>query len=292
MANWADRIKLLRESLHLTQEEFAELIGASNQLVSQWETGKQGPTLCWERILQFMEDCPSGAETFRRFSGDTEIGWDRVQALLRKLGWDVRELAEFVGTYPTAIGYWEQGRPIGSCAETLILLLEVYSDTAVGSWPPALYAKRRDTISPERVKLLRLSHAMKQSQLADILHVDRSTITKYERGVEPSWCANLLLRVIETFPRAVDLLAQVPYTDEVISAERAQAIREQFCLTQLQFSHLLGSTVEAISHTERLGVRDPGCPTLIYLLLEKYPDDFIPLVEGLSSPGGQACPIW
>lgn len=39
----ADRVRALREHLHLTQNQFAERLGCRQQTVSEWECGKYAP---------------------------------------------------------------------------------------------------------------------------------------------------------------------------------------------------------------------------------------------------------
>ena len=40
-----DSIRIIRESRNLTREQFAEVLGASRQLVYLWETGKYKPSM-------------------------------------------------------------------------------------------------------------------------------------------------------------------------------------------------------------------------------------------------------
>lgn len=295
MLEWSDRIEALRKNLDLTQRQLAKLLGISPNYVHLWETRGRGVNTCWERVIQFIEDCPSEAlGILDELSVENEGRWsERIQALLEKLGWTHEELSEFIGVWPHTLYAYKRGRNLPPCSKLIVSLLEIYSDIPVQSWPPALYSKPPDVISAERVKLLRRALNMTQYQLADILHVTKTTISNYEDGGgSPGWCGNLLLRILETFPTAAPLLSRIPrtLTEERISAEMARSIRENIGLTTLQFSHLLGITWDSIENRlEREGIYG-GCAALVYLLIEKYPNEFIPLVQGLLGPGGQACP--
>ena len=49
-------IKQLRESLLLTQAEFAEKLGVSFETVNRWENGKHEPTMKMKRKLKKLQD--------------------------------------------------------------------------------------------------------------------------------------------------------------------------------------------------------------------------------------------
>ena len=56
--NYSSNIKLLRDKLLLTQEEFAELLGVSFSSVNRWERGHYEPTTKVKRKLHklFVEN--------------------------------------------------------------------------------------------------------------------------------------------------------------------------------------------------------------------------------------------
>ena len=49
--SYSDNIKKLRETLILSQKEFADLIGVSYVTVCRWETGKFDPTIKMRRKI-------------------------------------------------------------------------------------------------------------------------------------------------------------------------------------------------------------------------------------------------
>lgn len=294
---WAERIRELRKTLGLTQEEFAELLDISKDYVRQLETGRYEVILCWQRIIQFIHDCTSNALGILRQKPWLEGNMaGRVQGILEALDWTQDQLAVFLGIRGERVSEWiNYQEPMQACYGILLALLEIYSGVDRKQWPPSLYFEPEDSIGRERIRLLRLSLCMTQSQFGNVLHVSRNTVTNLETGGRsPGWCTNLLLRVIETYPKAVDLFGQIPWGDERVSPGKARHVRESIGLTQLELAHFLGASLTVIKSYENEieGVKEPGCPTLVYLLLEKYPDEFTYFVEGLSSPGGQACPIW
>ena len=56
-----DSIKSLRETHHLTQEEFAEKVAVSRTAVSKWETGKGYPSIDSLKIISCLFDVPIDA---------------------------------------------------------------------------------------------------------------------------------------------------------------------------------------------------------------------------------------
>jgi transcriptional regulator with XRE-family HTH domain len=69
------RIRALRERLHLTQEVLARILGVSFATVNRWENGKTEPTGDYARVLQTLHYL-----TVSTRSGPT-IDWKRVGAL-------------------------------------------------------------------------------------------------------------------------------------------------------------------------------------------------------------------
>lgn len=291
---FAEKVRGVRESLRLNQQEFAELLGVTNSRVSSWETSSFHETKCWDRVLQFLVDCPESAVRFL-----LDRPWDQTnpeevrQRLLGKLGWTNRRMTEALGMYPGShIHISHPGLSI--CTKILLSLLEVYAEVDQKDWPAALHFETTDIITRERARLLRLSLGIKQSQLGNLLHIDNSTISGIENDKVPGWCTNLMLRILETYPRAVGLFEAIPWDDEAVSPEMAVEIRNSLGLTQLEFSRLLDVGHDLMGNYEKYGLsgKKKGCAILVYKLLRQYPEEFLSYVQGLSSPGGQACPIW
>lgn len=53
------QIKLLRDALNLTQEEFAKAVGVCRSLVNHWETGRRKPSGPASILLQKLQENPA-----------------------------------------------------------------------------------------------------------------------------------------------------------------------------------------------------------------------------------------
>jgi DNA-binding transcriptional regulator YiaG len=51
----SDEIRRLRETLGLTQEEFAKKVGAGRATVARWESGQSKPTGLYSRALERLQ---------------------------------------------------------------------------------------------------------------------------------------------------------------------------------------------------------------------------------------------
>lgn len=63
---FAEKVKFVRKSLHLTQEKFAILLGVSFSTVNRWEKGHSLPTYIAQ--LQFEEICKKNNILFTKES--------------------------------------------------------------------------------------------------------------------------------------------------------------------------------------------------------------------------------
>lgn len=296
---FAEKVRGVRENLGLNQKDFADLLEISPSMVNKWERLKVEETFCWERIIQFLIDCPQSALEFlqqKPWANKVKAWPERIGQLKEALGWSMVDLADFLGIYYNTLRVWMRGGNVTTCDQIMMSLLEVYSEVDKKEWPPALHFEAPDVITEERVRLLRLSLGMKQSQLGSVLHVSGSAIGQWERDVwAPVWSANLLLRMLETWPRSVELLERIPWDDGIIAPEEARRVRESLGLTAFEMARLLGTSEETItSRNEHEGIVDKksGTAVLIYRLLQEYPKEFLSYVQKLSNPSGQACPIW
>ncbi len=53
---YAQKIKLLREKLFISQKELADMLGVSFVTVNRWETGKFNPTIKAKKKLAYLFD--------------------------------------------------------------------------------------------------------------------------------------------------------------------------------------------------------------------------------------------
>lgn len=65
----ATKIKKIRNSLHLTQMIFAEVLGVSLKTVEAWESGRNNPNGPASRFLQMLESDSNLLEEYQILSG-------------------------------------------------------------------------------------------------------------------------------------------------------------------------------------------------------------------------------
>ena len=122
-----DKIRAFRKRLSLTQYQFAELLGTSRVLISNWETGKQSPCgmsqkfltlLAFKDISRDIEEIKSKEQEFGEISGE------KILALREKLSLSQTEFASRLGRNHSTISYWES-REISPSKKSLQALREL-----------------------------------------------------------------------------------------------------------------------------------------------------------------------
>jgi DNA-binding transcriptional regulator YiaG len=294
---FSDKLRSIREAFGLNISEMADLLGVSRTSIYNWESLLQEPSSGWERVIEFIVDCQASAKTFldRRSWIDDGRPWPkRITDLLEKLDWSYDRLAEFLNVNMSTLSSWINSRhSIEGGSLIAIALLELYSDIDPKEWPAALYFSEEDVIAPERVKLLRQGLGLTQRALGNLLHTTQAGVSTWETGSHGiGWCGTLLLRILETFPQSADLFEKIPWGDEYLSAKQATQIRLNLEFSQMGLGRLLRTGPHTIRKYESGEYKATDCGALVYQLLEQYPEEFIRYIQGLSSPSGQACPIW
>lgn len=284
MPDWAGRIITLRERLHLTQAELADLLGMSEGLVSTWETNRSWGTGCWEKVIGALERDPEGtSELLLEASGrPVKASWpERFKILEDKIGLTNKWLAELLDVHLAPIVTWKNGtmEPSG-CEALMFRILEISADSDPETWPTILRLSVRDVLTAERIKVLRQSLMLRQRDLANLLHVTHPQVSMWENNVTgPGWCSNLLLRMMEMMPGpAIDLMERIPWADP-LSAKEVVRIRHEAGFTQIELARLFQADHASITRMERIGSTIRGCNALVYRLLERYRDEFISLIE-------------
>lgn len=293
---FAGKVREVRDLLGLTQRDLAGLLDIHWETLGDWETLTKEAHPCWERTIQFMLDCPSSAIRIlaeKPWIDETRTWRERLESLLKRLGWTNIKLAEFLNITIEPIMSWKRGDEVSTCPAILMSLLEIYADVDPKEWPAAFYFPYKEMITPERIRLLRLGLGMTQSAFGNLIHVIHTNISSWETGKAlPGWCGNLLLKVVETFPKAIELLEKIPWADDRLYPEQAIHVRQSLGLTQLELARIFGITTVGVIDIETGEYKGTDCGVLLYRLLAEYPEEFIGYIQGLSSPGGQACPIW
>jgi DNA-binding transcriptional regulator YiaG len=107
-----DKIRAFRKRLSLTQYQFAELLGTSQDIISGWETGKQSPCGISQKFLTLLvskdikkdiEEIKSNTEKEKRLSPE------KLLAFRKELGFSQAQFARKIGRDASTISYWERG---------------------------------------------------------------------------------------------------------------------------------------------------------------------------------------
>lgn len=284
MPEWDGRIRAIRERLHLTQAELADLLGMSEGLINGWEARRSGNTGCWEKVISALESDLEGTVEIMLEASQRppDVPWPaRFLALEDKIGLTNKWLAELLDVHLTPIVNWKNGtmEPSG-CEALMFRILEVSADSDPETWPSILRLASRDTLTAERIKVLRLSLMFRQVDLANLLHITGPQVSNWEHNVQgPSWCASLLLRMMEMMPGpTIDLIERIPWADP-LSPKDLVRIREQAGLTQIELARLFQADHASIVRMERVGSTIRGCNALVYRLLERYQEEFLSLIN-------------
>ena len=107
-----DKIRAFRKRLSLTQYQFAELLGTSRVLISNWETGKQSPCGMSQKFLTLLavKDIKRDIEEIKSKEQEFgEISGEKILAFREKLSLSQTEFAERLGRNHSTVSYWERG---------------------------------------------------------------------------------------------------------------------------------------------------------------------------------------
>lgn len=129
------RIKSLRRSLKMSQEELAALLGVTRAAVGSWELGRGHPSACPRRFLSILEKDPQAGFNMITLARVDRGEWTgtRISAIREHLGWSRLEMGELLGLSYRTIEDWETyGLPehveYRGCAKMLFSLLEEQPD--------------------------------------------------------------------------------------------------------------------------------------------------------------------
>lgn len=111
-----DKEKILafrKKKLGLTQYKFAEVMGTSQKIISEWETGKQKPCGMSQKFLTLLAsiDIKRNIREFLSLEQkESGISSEEILALREKLDFSQTEFAEKLGRNHSTISYWESGK--------------------------------------------------------------------------------------------------------------------------------------------------------------------------------------
>jgi transcriptional regulator with XRE-family HTH domain len=83
---WADRVKMMRGTLKLSQQHFATLIGVSLMSVNRWENGLTEPKDLGALILEFLSNALGLHSSRTVLDALRRAGADPI-SLVRALAW-------------------------------------------------------------------------------------------------------------------------------------------------------------------------------------------------------------
>jgi DNA-binding transcriptional regulator YiaG len=287
------KIQNLRENvLRLSRVELALLLDVRQYAVGRWEEEVNTPSPCMQRLLIFLEERPEEGMALLSqrpeplFEGKP---WSEVvYGLLGKLNMTIRELSTLLDISPSTVNNWlYRADTPEACQRLMLWLVYRYSDVDLSSWPSILRALPSpvlDVIAADRIVALRKSFGVTQRDFANVVHVDPSEVSHWERGQRPGWCANLLLRMLENAPgEAFDLLTSIPWREWELTPEAAKAIRTNLNLSQTDLARLLAVNLKFISDMESEGTvgKKIECVRLLYRLLEAFPKETVSLIQAL-----------
>jgi len=173
-----DRLRQLRESQGMTQEEVGELLGVSPNTVSGWESGRTQPSGAnLEKIRELEEKSPEalGEAVDRR-----EFDGARLRDFREELGLSRANVAELLGVSYASVQNWETGdtKPRGANLQKI--------DEFMQKSPDELKEAAEDDggreFDGDRLTELKQKLDLGQGQLADLLGVTNATVWSWETG--------------------------------------------------------------------------------------------------------------
>jgi DNA-binding transcriptional regulator YiaG len=251
--DWADRIKVLRLSLGLSQAEFGAILGVTFQTVNRWEKRHFEPSECDKALITFIETDQEAAEKILSYpiTETAETFGQRVKRVRESLGLGRELFGRLLRVDRQTLTGWEKldRSPSSSCALRLIDLLEFHREEAAPYFWPQL---------PEAEKLEELSQRR-----------------------DP--CQRFMERLNAESEEWRDLIETIQ-VDAALEPDRVMALRKTLGLSRSEFAHLLGTKVWNVANmweVDGIRGRDPRshCWRLILTLFERYPREMMAIRE-------------
>ena len=282
---FSDRIRLLRERLHLTQAEFGRLLGIENSTtISRWENGHYESTTsaCTEKLIQLLERAPDAALSILSdlpYDATPEPWADRVEHIKAEFNLSDERLANILGlSFQVYSDYRISKLPPNACTLIMTLLLERKPDLVAPDIRSDGPSGRDFEWTSARIQEVRRSLNLNQHELADLLNVNYPVEKTWETvGKNPGPCARILLGLLEQRGTvAADLMVDTPLVEDW-SVRRLKSLRKSLNLTMDEFSVLVGMSYGAVGSWFYRGVKG-GCAARLLSLLEAHPELFKDIV--------------
>ena len=212
-----DRIKKLRKTFDLTQQEFADKIGSKRNTIAKYETGTNLPSsavvslVCREFSVNeewlrngtgdmFKTTDPSLEESISgaTFSSDLSKMKDRIKEVRKKLNFTQQKFAEKLGIQRNTVAMYEMGKNAPSNA----IILSICREFSVNKeWLLNGIGNMFQTTNPtfteiiadaapsvnsfemkDRIKKIRKNFDLTQQEFANKIGISRGNIAAYEIG--------------------------------------------------------------------------------------------------------------
>ena len=106
-----EEIREFRKKLSLTQYQFAELLGTSQDIISNWETGKRNPSGPSQKALSLIAGVADVERDIEKIKSkeqkESPLSGDAIRAFREKLSLSQTEFAEKLGRDHSTVSYWE-----------------------------------------------------------------------------------------------------------------------------------------------------------------------------------------
>lgn len=221
------RIKELRIQYGYTQSELAEMLNVEKSNISKWESGVYEPSK--DLIIKIGEIFNVSVDYLLK-NNNFSKPINNLRTLRKQKGFTLKEVANKLNLAESTISLYETGNRepdhLTLCA--LADLYEVSVDELLG--------RAIEDNSKTRIKELRQNAGYTQEELASILSVDKSRISKWENNVTyPSH--DIVEKICDLFNCTIDFL--FCRTDNNKTNTRFQRLRVEHGYTQQQLADLL-----------------------------------------------------
>ena len=212
-----DRIKKLRKTLDLTQQEFADKIGSKRNTIAKYETGTNQPSyaiislVCrefkvneeWLRygtgdMFKTAASSQEESITNASFSDNLSKMKDRIKEVRKELNFTQQKFAEKVGIQRNTVAMYEMGKTAPSNAIILSICREFSVNkewllNGIGNMFQTTNPTFAETIADaipavnsfdikDRIKKVRKNFDLTQQEFANKIGISRGNIAAYEVG--------------------------------------------------------------------------------------------------------------
>ena len=251
-----ERLKQLRKTLGLTQQEFADRLNVPRNTIGGYEVGKSNPSdaavnnICITFNINENWLRTGEGEMFSEPFNNSSIG-ERIKLLRKELNMTQQKFAEGIHIKRNTIATYESNRnePIDAVVSLICMQYNVNE-----RWLRNGNGEMFNTLSA-RLKTLRNTLSLTQQEFADRLNVPRNTIGGYEVGKSnPSDAAvnNICItfNINENWLRTGEgEMFSESFGSSNIS-ERLRILRKKLDMTQQEFADKIGSKRNTIAKYE------------------------------------------